>query len=182
MDEIRNENEETILEERVSEDKQPSIGKVAVVDTAGAITYSIIIGSLLDYSAGLNLMGIITSRSFATAVNSVTGGPYGWWREQAFRFTKTTEKSGQLRRTLVDLLAFNTFQVPIYATSVAVASLVSEGKVDMEKVQSGATYLAAISPLIGPTMGWYMDGLRKLFKVKPAAEGAYRGRKTESEK
>jgi len=45
--------------------------------------------------------------------------------------------------------------------------------VDIEKVENGARYLATISPLIGPTMGWYMDGFRKIFRLKSAAEGAY---------
>jgi len=179
MDEIRDKPEETGLEARIEGNKQPSAGKVAVVDTAGNITYSLIVGSLLDYSAGLNLAGIVASRASATAMNSVTGGPYGWWREKIFKTTKTTEKSGKIRKTLVDLLAFNTFQVPIYAAAVAIGSYVSEGKVDMEKVQNGATYLATISPLIGPTMGWYMDGFRKLFGIKSAAEGAYKGSKAQ---
>ncbi len=148
--------------------------KIAIVDTVGNVTYSLIAGSILDYCAGLNLAGIVASRTSATAINSVTGGPYGYWREKVFKATRTNERSGKIRKTLVDLLAFNTFQVPIYATAVAIGSLVSEGKIDMEKVQNGATYLATISPFVGPTLGWYMDGCRKLFRVKSAAEGAYK--------
>ncbi len=150
-----------------------SAKKIAVVDTAANISYSLIAGSILDYCSGLNLSGIVASRASATAMNSVTGGPYGWWREQAFRLTKTNEESSKTRKTLADLLAFNTFQVPIYATAVAIGSLVSEGEVNLGKVTDGAKYLAMISPLIGPTLGWYTDGVRKLFNVKSAAEGAY---------
>lgn len=165
-------SKESEIESKLREDV--SARKVAVVDTAGNITYSLIAGSILDYCAGLNLSGIVASRASATAINSVTGGPYGYWREKVFKTTRTNEKSGKIRKTLVDLLAFNTFQVPIYATAVAIGSLVSEGKIDMEKVQNGALYLATISPFIGPTLGWYMDGCRKIFGVKSAAEGAYK--------
>ncbi|MBN1377220.1 L-alanine exporter AlaE [Candidatus Woesearchaeota archaeon] len=179
MDEIRDKSEETDLEAKIKENKQSSAGKIAVVDTVGNITYSLIVGSLLDYIAGLNFTGIVASRASATVMNSVTGGIYGWWREKTFKLTKTTEKSGNLRKRLVDLLAFNTFQVPIYSVAIAIGSYVSEGKVDMEKVKNGATYLATISSLIGPTMGWYMDCFRKLFGVNSAAEGAYRGSKTQ---
>lgn len=173
-----------------------------MVDTIGNITFSLIVGTGLDYYAsGLRGWGIVTSRAYATGVNAATGGLYGMWRNLCFRITNTTEKEGGIyegikelyqkyqqkeeiknkenlvkkvaRSSLVDLLAFNTFQVPVYATAVAMGSLVSEGKVDWEKVQQGATYLAEISPLIGPAMGLYLDGFRKLFKVKTAAEQVY---------
>ena len=107
-------------------------------------------------------------------MNSIVGGPYGWWREKTFKVTNTDEKSGKVRKTLVDLLAFNSFQVPMYTTAIAVGSLISEESIDWEKVRDGATNLAVISPLIGPTMGWYLDGFRRVFGVKSAAEGAYK--------
>ena len=147
--------------------------KVATVDIGGNVTYGLIVGTLLDYSAGLNLAGIVASRTYATMMNTVVGGPYGWWREKAFQVTKTNEEHSKPRKTLVDLLAFNTFQIPLYATALSIGSLISEGSIDAEKVRDGATNLAIISPLIGPTMGWYLDGFRKLFGVKSAAQGAY---------
>ena len=169
---------ETTVEESYSGSKEqgPSARKIAIVDTAGNITYSLLVGIPLDCSAGLNCTGVAASRATATAINSVTGGPYGWWREKTYQVTRTTEESGKARKTLVDLLAFNTFQVPIYATALAIGSLVSEGTIDTEKVMDGARNLAIISPLVGPTMGWYMDWFRGLFGVKSAAEGAYKKR------
>ena len=80
-----------------------------------------------------------------------------------------TEKA---QDALTDLVAFNTFQVPVYATALSIGSLVSEGNVNLDKVKHGAGYLATISPFIGPTMGWYMDRLRKLFKLESAPEKA----------
>jgi len=132
---------------------------------------------MLNYSAGLNLAGVVASRTYATAMNSIVGGPYGWWREKTFQITNTNEKSGNVRKTLVDLLAFNTFQVPSYSTAIEVGSLISEGTVDWDKVRDGATNLAFISPLIGPTMGWYLDGFRRIFGIKSATEGAYKNKK-----
>jgi len=43
------------LESKIGSDKAPSAKKVALVDTAGNISYSLIAGSILDYCAGLNL-------------------------------------------------------------------------------------------------------------------------------
>ncbi|GEM_PF-4682341 len=67
--------QETSLESRLRE--KPSARKIAAVDTAGIITYSLIVGSILDYCAGLSPVGILVSRASGTAINSVTGGPYG---------------------------------------------------------------------------------------------------------
>lgn len=144
--------------------------KTVVADTLGNVTYPLIVGGLIDYASGLNLLGIVTSRVSGIPLNVVSGRPYGWWREQTYKITNTKESSGKIRKTLTDLLAFNTFQVPLYAGLVALGSLVSEGHVDWNKVGHGASYLAEISPLIGPTMGIYMDSLRKVFGVKSAAE------------
>ncbi len=105
-------------------------------------------------------------------MNAVTGAPYGMWRNLVFRASRTTEKSGRVRKTLTDLVAFNTFQVPIYATAIAIGSYVQDGYVDWEKVKEGAKNLAVISPLIGPTMGWYMDRFRGTFGLASAPEKA----------
>ena len=153
---------------------QSSVRKILVVDTVGNVTYSLIVGSILDCFAGLNFAGIVTSRASATLINFAVGGIYGWWREKLFRFTQTNKESGKLRKIAVDLLACNTFQIPIYATGVILGSFVSEGHVNLGKVGNGVLYLAMISPFIGPTLGWYMDCCRKLFGVEPAIEGAYK--------
>jgi hypothetical protein len=145
-----------------------SAKRIALADIVGNASYSLATGAVLDYCSGLDLTGIATSRGSAILMNLVTAGPYGLWREKVFKLTGTNEKSGRLRKILVD-----SFQVPVYATAVAIGSLVSEGEVNWEKSFHGATYLAAISPFVGPTMGWFMDGCRKVFGVKTAAQGAY---------
>lgn len=148
-------------------------GKVALVDIWGNITYSLFTGTLLDYSAGLSIGGILASRTSATGINALTGGVYGWWREKVFQVTKTNENSSKIKNGLTDLIAFNTFQVPVYAAAVSLGSLASEGEVDLEKVKEGAKNLVMISPLIGPTLGMYMDWVRKRWGIEPAAKGTY---------
>ena len=175
MDETKDTPQEAGLEARLLKKEQSYTRKITLVDTIGNISYPLITGSILDYYVGLNFIGIVASRASATVMNSITGGPYGLWREKTFKLTKTNKKSRKIRKMLVDILAFNTFQTPIYAVSVAIGSLVSEGNLDMEKVQDGMTYIIKISPFIGPTLGWYMDFCRKLFGLKCASEGAYKG-------
>ena len=146
--------------------------KEKIVDTIGGVTYSLIVGSMLDYSSDLDIKGIIASRTSATGMTFLTSAPYGMWRNFVFKTAKTNDSSGNLRKTLTDLLAFNTFQAPIYATAVAIGSLVSEGRIDWEKVRVGSLHIAVISPLIAPTFGWYMDRIRKAFSIKSATEQA----------
>ncbi len=154
------------------ENKTKQIGKESIIDTVGNVTYPLIVGTLLDYASGLRGLGIVASRTYATGINIPTGAPYGKWRNVMFKLTRTNKESSKIRKSFVDLVAFNTFQVPLYSSVIAVGSLVSEGKIDWDKVKNGAEYLAMISPFIGPTMGWYMDGLRKVFKLKSAPEKA----------
>ncbi|MBI3622989.1 L-alanine exporter AlaE [Candidatus Pacearchaeota archaeon] len=164
-------NEPTIRPEEKS-------GKESLVDTLGVVSYSLIVGAGMDYSAGLRGMGIVASRTYGTAINIPTGAPYGKWRNFVYEKTRTTDKSSKLRKGVAELLAFNTFQVPLYATVVAVGSLVSnlisngEFKIDFDKVSTGAQHLAMVSPLIGPTLGLYTEGLRKVFGLKSAPRKA----------
>ena len=156
----------------MEEYKQTKKGKEGWVDTLGNVSYSLAVGSALDYAAGLNGLGILASRAYATGMNLPTAAPYGKWRNFVFKSLNTTNDSSKLRKGLTDLLAFNTFQVPVYASAIAVGSLISEGKIDLDKTLDGARNLAMISPLIAPTMGWYMDRLRGMFNLKSAAEKA----------
>lgn len=101
----------------------------------------------------------------------LTGSPYQAYSEIADNLIETNK----IQDSLVDLVAFNSFQVPLYSTVIIAGSFVSnliQGYigVDWGKAWNGAISLAKLSPFIGPTMGMYMDGLRKLFGVKSAVE------------
>jgi len=151
--------------------------KESLVDTLGLVTYSLITGATLDYASGLRGLGIVASRAYGTAINTPTGALYGKWRNFLYRKTKTTDESPNRKKYLTELLAFNTFQVPVYATAVGVGSLVSnllagEFKIDFDKVANGAGILLAISPAIGPTMGLWLEGCRKVFGIKSAPKQA----------
>ncbi|PIN90812.1 hypothetical protein COU60_00525 [Candidatus Pacearchaeota archaeon CG10_big_fil_rev_8_21_14_0_10_34_76] len=165
------------MEEPVEKPKEKR-GRESLVDTLGLVSYSLVVGAGMDYSAGLRGFGILASRAYGTAINFPTGAPYGKWRNFVYKKGKTTDKSSRFRKGVTELVAFNTFQVPLYATVIAVGSLASnlasngELKVDMENVLSGAKHLAMVSPLIGPTLGWYTEGLRKLFGLKSAPRKA----------
>lgn len=157
-------------EQKLNSTSTKTFFKERFADTFGNISYSFIMGSITDYLAGLNLQGIIASRTSGIGMNAITGPPYGMWRDFVFSVTKTNSNSSPMKKYFADLLAFNTVQVPLYGCLVAIGSYISEGEVKWDKVMHGAAYLAMISPIIGPTMGWYMDKCRKMFGVKSSQE------------
>jgi hypothetical protein len=162
------------LENALNEKKTPSKKKVLLVDTFGNITSSILIGMPLDYWTGLRGLGIIGSRASSTPLNFFPGCFYGGWREKCFNWTNTKPEHNIIRKTLVDLAAFNSFQAPVYGIAVAIGSWLEEGYVNMDKVKDGMENLVFMSPIIGPLTGFYMDGFRRLFGIKSASKGAYK--------
>jgi len=167
------------LEEATVEEEKRLSKKEKIVDTGSAISYSLVVGSLLDCATGLRLQGILVSRATSAATDSLTGALYGVWRDKVFKTAKTTEKSGKIKKYLTDLFVFDTFQIPLYAGFVSLASYVSEGHVNIVKVGHGIGYLAMISPFIGPLRGLYMDKIRNLFGMKSALEKADVQKRTE---
>lgn len=155
------------LDEIVSEEVKPKISKKTVADIVGTVSYNLITGGIIDYSAGLSASTILTSRLSRIPLYSVIGASYSWWREKAYQITKTTEESGKLKKIATDFISLNTFQVPIYVGLVAIGSYLTEGCVDWGKVKKGTTYLVETSPFISPTFGLYLDLVRKCFGVKP---------------
>ncbi len=83
---------------------------------------------------------------------------------------KTTKESSQKKKRITELIAFNTFQIPVYAAAIAIGSLAQEGTIQYEKMIKGTGNLLMISPLIGPTMEWYMNKTRELFRIKTPEE------------
>ncbi len=167
---------EDSLEERVEKaetSKNTSWSKTAVVDIFSNITYTTVVGGLMDYFSGLPLNGIVAARITSLGTNALTSAPYGMYTEFVYRITRTPEQASRTRKWVIDTLAFATFQVPVYSAVVGVGSFVSEGRVDFEKVKHGAEYLTLVSPLIGPTLGMYMNLCRKVTGLDSTATGSY---------
>jgi len=163
---------------KMEKEKINKKGKEGLIDTLGMITYSILWGGTIDYLSGLNISGIIASRTTGTLSNLPTAAPYGKYRNYLYKKTKTTDKSSTKRKYLTELLAFNTFQVPLYTIVLTLASLTEnylsdrQFKVDLDKVGIGTAILAGVSPAVGPVMGLWMEGFRKMFGLKSAPKKA----------
>lgn len=146
-----------------------------IADTLGKVTYSLAVGTALDYfKSGLRGLEILTSRAIATGINTATGTPYAKWRRAWYDFTHTTNESNKLRKALVELGAFNTFETYVYGVSAAAGAafgyLVTGEEFNPLKICEGIEGMVYLSPLIGPTMGMWLNATCKIFGVKPVAE------------
>jgi hypothetical protein len=101
----------------------------------------------------------------------ITASPYSTYSEAA-EYLANNEK---LKNGVIDLIAFNTFQVPLYATVAGLGVFFSKDS-NLEKVIDGtikgASGLSGLSPFIAPSFGRYMDFMRKKFGLKAATEKA----------
>jgi hypothetical protein len=164
--------------------------KESRVDKLSSISYSLVVGSILDLASGLKVVGWLTSRGQATITNYITGGWYGKWRNFLFEKTNTTTESSWVKKRGVDFVAFNTVQTPIYGTAVTIASIVeqaipvvtqygfnaltNDNSIDFNQALDsglkGMTFLATISPLAEPTMNYTMNKFRQYFGLKKPEE------------
>ena len=121
------------------------ISKRVAVDTGSRVLYSIVVGAFIDYyKGGLDtIWKIAGARGSATAMNSVTSGPYGWWQDRWYSWLRTTPETRNAKdvflvdgindyltkerwsvigsyskkkghQFVTDMIAFNTFEPVVY--------------------------------------------------------------------
>ena len=132
------------------------------VDTVAMISFSTPIAMINEITvAGMGVIDSLKARGIATCVNLATARPYGKYRDWIFKKTKTDEKSGFFRKFFTDILAFATFQAPLYAGIISVSGADAEG------VAKGTATITALSGIIGRPYGAYMDWLREQCGITP---------------
>lgn len=99
---------------------------------------------------------MLAARLTAIPVMLATGRPYGLWRDAAFAALRP---SGTVGRTAVDVGAFVTFQVPVYAAILWLAG--AEGG-QMAAALGGAT-VGMI--LLSRPFGLWLDWMRRVCGV-----------------
>ena len=72
--------------------KQDESLKEMEADTLSGVLVTTIGGSVLDFSTGLNFIGILASRASAAGINLATSAPYGMWRNYLYYHTNHIEK------------------------------------------------------------------------------------------
>ncbi|MGA2130065.1 MAG: L-alanine exporter AlaE [Candidatus Pacearchaeota archaeon] len=148
----------------------------SIVDTAGQMLLSLT-GAPTDYLSGLRGVGILAARSYGALAILPTGAFYGKCRNHCYKDRKVTDESPLSKKWLAEMKAFLSFQVPLYATTLAMGSLAShlgyhELKVDPEKILTGVGLLTLASPIAAPGTGLWMEAGRKIFGLDSAGKKA----------
>jgi len=128
-----------------------------LIDTCSMLFFTTATGMIIELGiAGLTLMQSIASRVMWILPNLVTGGAYAsymfWWRK-IFGFKNL------LGTSFSDIIAFLTFQTPIYIIILIFAGA------DLSQIIKATTSVTFMAPILGVTAGWFVSWIRRLCNV-----------------
>jgi hypothetical protein len=128
-------------------------------DIFAMVIFSTVVGMIVEiYISGLALLQSVQARATAAPMNIITARPYGIYRDWLFRAFKAKNASQWIKGYL-DILAFVTFQVPLYASILFTTG--ASGK----QILISCSTLLALSFIIGRPYGLFLSLFRWLFKV-----------------
>lgn len=135
----------------------------ALADTFAMVVYCFVTGMAIEIIlSGMTLQQSLSSRLLSIPVNIVIAWPYGLYRDRVVaRLSNLSPQRGWLRN-LADLLAYVSFQSPVYA-----AILLAIGA-DGAQVATAVASNAVISMVIGVVYGYFLEYCRRLFHVAVA--------------
>ncbi|MBJ7222861.1 MULTISPECIES: L-alanine exporter AlaE [unclassified Brenneria] len=132
----------------------------ATADTFALVIYCFITGMVIEIGlSGMSFEQSFSSRLLSIPVNIVIAWPYGIYRDRVLSFAKRHGPRHFLARNLADLLAYVSFQSPVYA-----AILWTIGA-DSAQILTAVTSNAAISMAMGVLYGYFLEYCRRLFRV-----------------
>ena len=131
----------------------------AAADTFAMVVYCFVVGMLIEiFISGMSFEQSLSSRLVSIPVNILIAWPYGIYRDAFMHFARRiTPRSWG--KTLADVLAYITFQSPVYA-----AILWSVGA-DMTQIIAAVSSNIVVSMLMGAAYGYFLDYCRRLFRV-----------------
>lgn len=140
----------------------------AVADTFAMVVYCSVVNMMIEiFLSGMSFEQSLSSRLVAIPVNILIAWPYGFYRDAFMRFTKRYSQ-GSWAKNLADVLAYVTFQSPVY-----VAILWSVGA-DWNQIVAAVSSNIIVSMLMGAAYGYFLDYCRRLFRIS-----GYRSAKAE---
>ena len=133
--------------------------RIAIVDTFATVFFFTTAATLVEYFVGgLEPKEILVTRSAMIPLMIITGRPYGIWRD---RFFRTFAPLSSIARTLADVAAFVSFQLPIYALTLVIAGA------DRSEILTLLPATALAMVLGSRPFGLFLEGVRRLAGVRP---------------
>uniref|UniRef100_UPI0035C6C1F3 L-alanine exporter AlaE n=1 Tax=Serratia quinivorans TaxID=137545 RepID=UPI0035C6C1F3 len=132
----------------------------AAADTFALVVYCFIAGMAIEILvSGMSFQQSLSSRLLSIPVNILIAWPYGRYRDLFIRVARRFQRQPFLLRNLADLLAYVSFQSPVYA-----AILWSVGA-DGQQIITAVTSNAVVSMAMGVVYGYFLEYCRRLFRV-----------------
>lgn len=132
----------------------------AAADTFALVVYCFVAGMAIEILlSGMSLQQSLSSRLLSIPVNILIAWPYGVYRDAFIRFGHRYGPKQFWVRNLADLLAYVSFQSPVYA-----AILWTVGA-DMQQIATAVASNAVVSMGMGIVYGYFLEYCRRLFRV-----------------
>lgn len=133
-----------------------------LADTFAMITWGIVVGMCVELLAGLSFEQSLHSRLLSIPVNLLTARPYGLYRDWLISRGQVIG-TGFFQMVLLDVLAFISFQIPLYATTVFFTGA------GVEQVIVACTGQVGAMIIMGRPYGMYLQLCRNWLKPAVAA-------------
>lgn len=134
--------------------------RMAAADTFALVVYCFIAGMIIEILlSGMTLEQSLSSRLLSVPVNIAIAWPYGRYRDAVLRMARRYGPDQFWTRNLADLLAYVSFQSPVYA-----AILLTVGA-DGQQIMTAVTSNAVGSMILGVAYGYFLEYCRRLFHV-----------------
>ena len=131
--------------------------RLTLVDTLSTILFFTILAALTElYVAGMEPTDVLKTRLIMVPLMILTGRPYGVWRDWFFAGTKPTVSWS---KSLIDGLAFLTFQLPIYGLTLWITGA------DFDEISTLLGSTAVLMLIVSRLFGLFLQAMRKLADV-----------------
>lgn len=131
----------------------------AVADTFAMLVYCSVVNMMIEiFLSGMSFDQSLSSRLVAIPVNILIAWPYGMYRDAFMRFARRHSDASWVRN-LADVLAYVTFQSPVY-----VAILLTVGA-DWNQIVAAVSSNIVVSMMMGAAYGYFLDYCRRLFRL-----------------
>ena len=112
------------------------------------------------FIAGMDWTETGKARLAAAIGNTLTGRPYGIYRDYVMKKLNVTNETHWMKKYLADIFIFATGQTPLYLIYLAAAGA------DPDEIMKGTTFLTLVAPVTGRPQGVTYDYCRKQFGVE----------------
>ena len=131
--------------------------RLIFVDTLSTILFFTILATLTElYVAGMEPPDVLKTRLIMVPMMFLTGRPYGIWRDWFFAGTKPTVLWS---KSLIDGLAFVTFQLPIYGLTLWIVGA------NFDQIGTALGSAVVLMLIVSRPFGLFLQSMRKLADV-----------------